>query len=288
LKINRREIAKVALQKAVHLRSSLGLGIYDAVCPYDCAENLGLEVHFIDIPSLEGMYVKGNPPIVFISSLRPAGRATYTCAHEMGHHIFNHGTRVDEILDPLNAKQKTEEEQLVQTFAGFFLMPKSALERGLFLRGINIETVKPIDIFSLACWFGVGYRTLIDHAEFSLRILSTSHAEALRQVTPRQIKLSLLGKDDIGSLIYVDKHWTGRAIDAQVGDTILLPKGTVHSNNKLQQINSTNAYEIFQAMAAGRDRFLDPNTGWAAFIRVSKRDFTGRCIYRHLEEPEDD
>lgn len=289
MKITRREASRISLQKAIHVRSSLKLGLYDAVCPYDCAASLGLEVHFDDIPSLEGMYVKGNPPIVLISSLRPPGRAAYTCAHEIGHHVFNHGTCVDEHVDGLDEHLKNEEEILAQTFAGFFLMPKSAVEHGLHVRGKTIETIRPMDIYTLACWFGVGYSTLINHAEYSLRILPTLSANALRQVTPRQIRLSLIERDGAGNLIYVDQYWKGRAIDVQVGDSVLLPRGTVHNGDKVQRLGETNnGCTLFQVISPGIDHFSNEDLGWAAFVRVSRRNFVGRGIYRHLEEAEDE
>ena len=287
MKVNRRELARTSLQQAVRLRKKLGISIYEAVCPYDSAEKLGIEVHFIDIPSLEGMYMKGKPPIIIISSLRPSGRTAYTCAHEIGHHVFNHGTRVDEYLENLPVERNSPEEIIAQTFAGFFLMPKSAVERGLFLRGKTIESARPIDIYTLSCWFGVGYETLINHAEYGLKILSSKQAEALRNLSPKQIKSSLLGNRFDGNLIVVDKFWTGRTIDAQVGDIILLPNTTQQNNEKVcQVINTDSQYTLFRAVAPGRGRFSNSNSGWAAFVRVSRQGFTGRSVFRHLEDPE--
>src|SRR5947209_14102365 len=86
--------AMAAMSAALQLRQSEGFGLWAPVCPYDLAEKLGIEVRFIDLPSMEGMYCKNPNPIILVSSLRPAGRQGFNCAHELGHHVFKHGTHV--------------------------------------------------------------------------------------------------------------------------------------------------------------------------------------------------
>ena len=34
-------------------------------------------------------------------------------------------------------------------------------------------------------------------------------------------------------------------------------------------------------------RILATDGSWAAFVRISRRGFTGRSIYRHLEDPDE-
>jgi hypothetical protein len=54
--IRRSELATRALKAALRVRSSEGLGIWDAICVYDLAERKEIEVRFVDVPSMEGMY----------------------------------------------------------------------------------------------------------------------------------------------------------------------------------------------------------------------------------------
>ena len=94
------DLAMQALIQATQVRQMAGLGPTDPVNIYDLAKQRGVEVRFVDIPSLEGMYLKLNQrPEIFISSHRPAGRQASTCGHELGHHEFKHGTQIDEYLD---------------------------------------------------------------------------------------------------------------------------------------------------------------------------------------------
>jgi len=80
------------------LRFSAGSRLRDAICVYDVAQSLGIEVRFVGIPSLEGMYWKKSPATILLGAERPAGRQSFTCAHELGHHIFNHGNKIDGVL----------------------------------------------------------------------------------------------------------------------------------------------------------------------------------------------
>ena len=47
-----------AFAKALRMRRSADYGLDSAVCVYDLAQRLGIEVRFLAIPSMEGMYYK--------------------------------------------------------------------------------------------------------------------------------------------------------------------------------------------------------------------------------------
>src|SRR6266567_4234154 len=94
----RRSLVMDAADAALRMRQSAGLGIWTPMCIYDVAEELGLEVRFVDISSMEGMYCKTATPLILVSSLRPSGRQAFTCAHELGHHIYKHGCAVSALI----------------------------------------------------------------------------------------------------------------------------------------------------------------------------------------------
>ena len=96
--ITRKTIAMQAVAKALRMRRSAGYGLDSAVCGYDLAQRLDIEVRFLDIPSMEGMYYQAPKPHIILSSLRPLGRRAFTCAHELGHHSYGDGTRIDELV----------------------------------------------------------------------------------------------------------------------------------------------------------------------------------------------
>src|SRR5262249_43282534 len=153
-------------------------------------------------------------PIILVSALRPAGRQSSTAAHELGHHVFGHGTRIDEyIADPegaLNSNAVDSEEVLANAFAGFFLMPKPAVERAFADRKWVLGTGAPEQFFAVAGWLGVGYGTLIHHMRSSLQMLPPSQAKALLAVQPKRIRRQILGRATSSDCFLLDYPWTGR------------------------------------------------------------------------------
>jgi len=91
----RKKLAADAVSRALSLRKKLGVSFEESVSPIDAAEQLSIDVRFVDLPSMEGIYVADNEPKIVLSSLRPSGRRSFTCAHELGHHMFGHGDRFD-------------------------------------------------------------------------------------------------------------------------------------------------------------------------------------------------
>jgi Zn-dependent peptidase ImmA (M78 family) len=138
----REQLARRAARAAIKLRMQLSALSAASLCSVDAAENLGIELRLVDIPSMEGMYVKNSGPetksIILVSALRPAGRQASTAAHELGHHVFGHGTRIDQYIRDLDESSPScpdsEEEFHANAFAAF-LMPKSAVDQGFRVRG---------------------------------------------------------------------------------------------------------------------------------------------------------
>jgi hypothetical protein len=237
---------------------------------------------------MEGMYCKDTGPSIVVSSLRPAGRQAYTGGHELGHHAFGHGTRIDELLGDGGRGSDEEEEFLADCFAGFLLMPKAAVVRGFAGRGWDPATATPEQVFTVAGWLGVGYDALITHMQASVRLLDRRRATALRKDTPKKIKSGLLDLDCTEELLVADRHWEGRAIDIQVGDAILAMPGVTIEHPGLAATPGNLFNAVLRGTVPGQGRIYDPATGWAAFVRVSRRGYVGRARFRHLEEADDD
>ena len=64
---------------------------------------LGIVVRFNNI-NMEGMYQRGLPPRIHLSARRPLPRRAYNCAHELGHHVFAHGSSIDELREDAKAQ----------------------------------------------------------------------------------------------------------------------------------------------------------------------------------------
>src|SRR5215216_516275 len=116
----RKELALDAAQRALRLRNEMGIGLQAPAPVFDIIDELGIELRFMPIPSLEGVYRAQPSPIILISSDRPPGRQAYTGAHELGHHIYGHGVAVGVASDDAGQEPPESagpEEYLADRFA---------------------------------------------------------------------------------------------------------------------------------------------------------------------------
>ena len=284
---DRRSIARVAMSAALRTRLSSGYGLEDAICVYDLAERLGVEIRFMDLPSMEGMYSSGTAPTIVISSLRPPGRRAFTCAHELGHHNRGDGMEIDELIERWEEPRFDPKEFSADCFAGALLMPKMAVSRAFAVRGWRIEECSPEQALMVAGYFGVGYSTLIHHLRSALLILPDRQAYSLLRVAPRKAKSLLLGWETQSDVTVVDRHWTGRPIDVEVGSHILVLGGALFEGSCLEPCADVEQGRLFRADQPGIGR-LETGGTWSSFIRVSRRNYVGRALYRHWEEEADE
>ncbi len=285
----RRDLALDALGRALSLRSEMGLKPQTPAPVFDVIDRLGIQLRFMPIPSLEGVYRAQPSPIILISSDRPPGRQAYTGSHELGHHIYGHGVAVDEASEDAGQEPPASagpEEYLADRFAGFFLMPKTAVKHGFRVRGWEPKKCTPRQVYTVAGWLGVGYATLVHHMRGSLRMLTYPQSARLLKATPRDIRAGILGREVRENLFIVGEKWIDRAVDVQVGDLILLPSGTHHEAKNLRVVEETEAAVLLTSTAPGIGRVYDPGSGWAAFVRVSRRNYVGLGPYRHWEDPD--
>ncbi len=284
---DRRAIARQAMAAALRTRLSVGYGLDHAVCVYDLAEKLGVEVRFLDLPSMEGTYSSASSPTIVVSSLRPPGRRAFTCAHELGHHNRSDGVEIDELVEQWGKPRFDPKEFAADCFAGALLMPKMAVSKAFAIRGWSMEDCTPEQAFMVAGYFGVGYTTLIHHLRSALQVLSDTRAQALLKVSPRKAQSLLLGWQTPQTVAVVDAHWTGRAVDVEVGDLILVQGGAQSEGACIERSSGVEHGRLFQAARPGLGR-LEAGTTWSAFVRVSRRDYVGRALYRHWEEAGDE
>jgi len=281
-------LAREALRKASMLRRQVGIERADPICIYDLLEErFGIEIKFQPIKSMEGMYIKGKQPTIFISSERPAGRQAYTCAHEFGHYIFGHGSKVDEYLDDKpRVNEDDPDEWLADRFAGFFLMPKYAVQRAFQIRGWSWLECDPFQIYVIAGHLGVGYETVIQHMRWSLSMLSEEQTTGLLRKSPKRLRTSLLGKNSTPRLLIVDKSWDKVAADLQVGEQAILPEKALINNKVVRIVGKHKLGVLIEAYRPGTERAWFSDSTWAVNIRVSRKGYTGRSRFRHLEDPD--
>src|SRR5437764_415744 len=84
----------------------------------------------------------------------------------------------DERLEEGKADPTSDpDEYAANAFAGFLLMPKIGVRRAFVTRGWAISNPQPEQAFVVACHFGVGYLTLVNHLAYGLRAIRSALAE---------------------------------------------------------------------------------------------------------------
>lgn len=284
---NPQETARQALRGALDVRKRISASVSQPICVYDTAEQLGIEVIFRPEISLGGIYNK-TAETILIPTHRPPGRQAFTCAHEIGHWFFEHGTGIDEISELERFDETDPMERLVDIFASYLLMPPWAVRETYDKRQWKISNCTPQQTYTVAGQLGVGYETLVQHLRLSLDLISSRHAKELLKSTPKQLRRLILGNDSAPHLVIVDDSWSHVALDLRVGDVAIIPASTNLEGGSAAIVSSHELGQLIQARKPGISRVESYDQSLAFFIRVSRKDFIGRSIYRHLEDPDFD
>lgn len=248
-----------------------------------------MQIRFVDLANVEGLYVSTCPPVIVLGAHRPPGRQSFTCGHEFAHHMFGHGTRLDELSkDESRTVQLEPEELTADCFAASLLMPKAAVCRGFRVRSFDPEDPSPQQVYHVAQWLGVSYLGLLNQMHFTLHLLSERTYEILRRVSPNRIKHNILGAKFSGEVYFVDENWDDRPVDCHVGDKILTPNHIVIDVPSIASYSQKEAVSMYEVTRTGIGRAHSIDNSWATYVRVSRMRFIGLSQYRHLEEFRDE
>lgn len=286
--MTRAALATQALEKSLEVREEHGYDFRSPLCVYELAERIGVKVQFLDDVSMEGFYAALAKPKILISALRPLSRRAFTCAHELGHHVFGHGSTIDELKEGTESGEFLPNEFLAQAFAGYILMPAQAVKRAFSSRQIEIAKATPEQMYAVACSFGVGYETIIDHLQYSLGELSLERATVLRKMKLPKLRERILGAATSSPLIVVDRHYVLSTADAEVGTLVLLPTGATSESDQIELVEESPKGALYRATRPGLARVCITSENWAVMVRVSRFQYAGLAQYRHLEETNGD
>jgi hypothetical protein len=288
--MDRRALYRQGMQAASECRDQLDLDLFGPVDPYAIAAQLGIKVVFLDA-SMEGFYFKQPTPRILLSSLRPVPRRAFTCAHEIGHHWFGHGSTIDELQDDERADSDKPEEVLANAFAGALLMPSVGLRGAFARRGWDQSNPTPLQLFTIACQFGVGYETLLKHLSFALREINSGRRAELKRWSPQRIRRQLLD-DDYDALLIVDAHNEAASFEVEDGAAVLLPPGTAVSGSALDHVHSLEDFELYEAAKRGIATITGLSQSFE--VRVMPKEFEGAKGYvgaaanRFEEDPDEE
>lgn len=282
--MDRRSIILEGATAASAVRDRLGLDLVAPVDIYAVAEAMSIRVRFLPV-SMEGFYRNGSPPRIMLSALRPLARRAFTCAHEIGHHWFGHGSTIDELAADDRHDSDIPEEILVNAFAAFMLMPSIGVRRAFNSRGWKPTTADPVQILTIASEFGVGYETLLTYLSMTLNDMPRNIRSELGKWTPQRIRKHLLGDDGAHGLVILDERQRSKGVDLEEGYALAVPTDTEVIGDVLTPRQSIEGFDVYDAVGRGRATIATP--AWQAEIRVMPTQFIGPANYRFLEDPDE-
>ncbi|MED5024794.1 ImmA/IrrE family metallo-endopeptidase [Pseudomonas aeruginosa] len=285
---DKKALVMQGMQASIAARTKAGADLKSPICIFGLSEAHGVTVRFNDI-NMEGMYDRAPKPRIHVSVLRPLARRVFTCAHELGHHIFGHGSMIDELREE-NARNADHppNEILADAFASFVLMPTLGLREAFVKRGLEPNKASAIDMYSIACNFGVGQATLVNHLAYGINMISQAHRDRLGRITPKMIRTEMLGEVVSTHLTVADQYWNSPTLDIEEGALLLLPSGVVVDAVMLAPERDLAMGRLFRAAKCGITRVVIPGTSWATYVRIARRQYVGLARFRHLEDVSDD
>lgn len=277
------QLYTTAIRKASEIRLKLGFNLYEPINIYDVCSKLEIDVQFVDV-NMEGLYVNNGKPKILLSCLRPFARRVFTCGHELGHHVFKHGLKVDILSDENESSApKNDDEILVDAFSAHLLMPISCVQSEFNKRKLDFLTASPIDYYTVSSVLGVGYNTLITHCRAN-RLVNDSRANELLKYTPSKIFQSYIGNVEEKTFFkIIDCKTDKKPIDLEVSNYILLPKDFRVDEDFLELKQDMEIGSLFLAKKSGISSIHSSNDMTSCFIRIQPQNYIGFADYRHLE-----
>jgi Zn-dependent peptidase ImmA (M78 family) len=166
--------------RAADLRAELRLGDEPVPDILNILEQIGLAVFVQPLgqDGPDGAYLpRERIKVVLLNGDRYLARLRFTAAHELGHHIFADGARLDERLFPPSSAVDLA-EQRANGFAAAFLMPESGIAARL---GLLQGQITPDQVLRLATEFEVSYEALVNRLQNLRRISSADRARLLAE-----------------------------------------------------------------------------------------------------------
>jgi len=292
---DRKGLAMDAMKASIKARKVAGADHISPINVHDACEAHGVVVRFNDI-SMEGMYDRHPKPRIHISALRPLTRRNLTCAHELGHHVFGHGSTIDELNDRVHVADHNDPiEFIANQFAYFFIMPTLGIRNALASRKLNLGQASAKQLFAISSNFGVGYRTLLTHLRYSLNLLPDGNFQTLRRVTPKALRSEILNFETDTPVTLVDGQWSSPTIDLETEDCVVLPSELSSVPEQLDLVGRVPDGYAYKACRVGIGRADISALGTGCFVRVARRStvgdreagYIGLARYRYLEDDDD-
>jgi len=200
---------------------------------FSIIERARILLMFRPMKRLFGAYIPGDNATgsregILINSNHPRSVQRYTAAHEFAHHIQDTSLSLDTDMEVLAREQQpvlSPKERFAEHFASWFLMPPQLITNLARRLDIPIRQSGPEAIYQLSLALGTSYRATITQLA-SLREISWSHANRLRDRQPREIKQEVSWSDrerpSRNDTWIITKEYHDLSVHPRVGDELLV------------------------------------------------------------------
>jgi Zn-dependent peptidase ImmA (M78 family)/predicted secreted protein len=211
--------------KALQTRRALKIPMDRPADVYEAIRKMRLWLLFEPMDGLFGMYQRyGHASGIAISVKVHPALQRFTAAHELGHHVLGHEVSFDSEHNITSWRDLDNRELAAQMFAAEFLMPLAAMNAVASAIGFDKGHVDPIGVYQMSLRLGTSYSAMIARLQ-TLTWIRAGQAERLRQVTPQQVKLQLLGhplRDSRSDVWLITDRREHASISPMVGDEVVL------------------------------------------------------------------
>ena len=253
--MNQAQLISAASGAALAAHQRYGIDRTKRVEVFDVLRHVAGEVFFRPLKRICGAYLpsRNAPPGVLINSNLPLSRQRYTAAHEFGHLFLNHSTASVDEMTGVSLEERTnwsDEENIAEAFAAFFLMPPGLVESSL--RELQISTLTPETAYLLSLKMGTSYRATVNQLQ-TLKKLTAAQGKEFRKVPPKQIKNEIsehvASRHDVWVL---DEHWNGQKVFPAAQDAIVLQLREIPTSGYIWTWNHDP-----EGLSMVADRFVD-------------------------------
>ncbi|SNY57245.1 ImmA/IrrE family metallo-endopeptidase [Paractinoplanes atraurantiacus] len=220
-----------AMLRAPQVHRDLGIDRSGYVDVFAALRAAGIECMAQNLSKLFGFYVgpDDDGPAVLLNASLDEVNLRHTAAHELGHHVFGHGSRADTELDIAGLqpqRQWTAVEKQAESFAAWFLMPLPAVDAALQRIGTD-QVRQPEQAYELARWLGTSYAGTVRHLR-RLKKISARVATSWPQVAPQRLRARIHRatlQRPKSHLFLLRPSARNGLLHVAVGDLLLLPPG---------------------------------------------------------------
>lgn len=155
----------------------------------DVAERLGVYLTVVDIDADGASMLMSGYSVAVIGAASDPGRRRWTAAHEIGHHLFQ-----DEYTAEVGgvAASRDEREQIVDAFAGEFLLPEADLRQAL--SDVYRDDLRE-QLVALAAEYRLSWSAVVGRAR-QVGVVSAAEAQHMRADIPvRGDFLAIVGRE---------------------------------------------------------------------------------------------